>query len=320
MPLVPISSICTLFEEMAGDALAHAVGESVCVFRVRGYIGDWTQRNTFWNGIYHGIDFFDETGKVIGIDISFETIQSADIHPHALIEVIASPSVYLKKSIIILKLHVHAANVLEQTVTSASESVRNIAGAVSHLRSLGFKRIPFPRRLDTLSVIHSRSQQANVLADFLNELGSRTYPIEDIPVAMTDPSAIAQAVTTAKGNVLVLVRGGGDDGDFAVFQDDRVVSALARKNAHRVTGLGHSGNLTCADVVADFCTSTPASAGGYVREQVARTYNARQEENLKSEEKDSAIRKLRTLAFRLCFCIAALMILAGWSLWQIITR
>ncbi|MFR0874856.1 MAG: hypothetical protein ACLSHC_09860 [Bilophila wadsworthia] len=51
-----------------------------------------------------------------------------------------------------------------------------------------------------------------------------------------------------------------------------------RKAAHRITGLGHYGNLTYADIIADFCTTTPTSAGAYVREQLIRTYNMRQTE------------------------------------------
>ena len=93
-------------------------------------------------------------------------------------------------------------------------------------------------------MIHSKSHAANVFADFKNELDLKSVNVESLPTAMTDPSAIARAIDQASGNVVVLIRGGGDDAEFTTFQHDDVVKALARKAAHRITGLGHYGNLT----------------------------------------------------------------------------
>lgn len=66
MPLTPLSRLCALFEEVAGDAIARAVGEGGCVFRTRGIIGDWTQKKTFWNNVYYGVDL-SEGGRVISV-------------------------------------------------------------------------------------------------------------------------------------------------------------------------------------------------------------------------------------------------------------
>ncbi|MFQ9491286.1 MAG: exodeoxyribonuclease VII large subunit [Bilophila wadsworthia] len=162
---------------------------------------------------------------------------------------------------------------------------------ISHLKELGFKRIPFPKRATAISVIHSKSHAANVFADFKNELDLKSVNVESLPTAMTDPSAIARAIDQASGNVVVLIRGGGDDAEFTTFQHDDVVKALARKAAHRITGLGHYGNLTYADIIADFCTTTPTSAGAYVREQLIRTYNMRQTERKPSKNRPRSSRR-----------------------------
>lgn len=53
------------------------------------------------------------------------------------------------------------------------------------------------------------------------------------------------------------------------------------------------GNLTYADIIADFCTTTPTSAGAYVREQLIRTYNMRQTEREALEEQAVLIKALR---------------------------
>ncbi|MFR8054646.1 MAG: exodeoxyribonuclease VII large subunit [Bilophila wadsworthia] len=160
---------------------------------------------------------------------------------------------YLKKSVVLFKLHVHAASVIEASAGGRGpEPVKNVEGTISHLKELGFKRIPFPKRATAISVIHSKSHAANVFADFKNELDLKSVNVESLPTAMTDPSAIARAIDQASGNVVVLIRGGGDDAEFTTFQHDDVVKALARKAAHRITGLGHYGNLTYADIIADF--------------------------------------------------------------------
>ena len=307
MPLTPLSRLCALFEEVAGDAIARAVGEGGCVFRTRGIIGDWTQKKTFWNNVYYGVDL-SEGGRVISVDLPYEVIQSGDIRPGSLVDVIGTPSVHLKKSVVLFKLHIHAACVITPPASAAPryEAGRSIAGTVNHLKEIGFRRIAFPKRVEGVSVIHSKSRSANVFADFSNELAGRNVRLEPLPVSMTDPAASTRTIEAATGNVIVLIRGGGDEGDFLTFQDESVVRALARKAAHRVTGLGHSANLTYADIVADFCTTTPASAGAYVREQLARTYGARQEEVQEAERQAVLIRDLKRSNLKLLLLAVAL--------------
>ena len=118
MPLTPLSRLCALFEEVAGDAIARAVGEGGCVFRTRGIIGDWTQKKTFWNNVYYGVDL-SEGGRVISVDLPYEVIQSGDIRPGSLVDVIGTPSVHLKKSVVLFKLHIHAACVITPPASAA---------------------------------------------------------------------------------------------------------------------------------------------------------------------------------------------------------
>lgn len=300
MPLTPLSRLCGLFEQVAGNALARAVDDGNCVFRTQGVIGDWTQKKTFWNNVYYGVELSDG-GRVISVDLPYEVIRSGDICPGSLIDVIGTPAVYLKKSVVLFKLQIHAASVIKASASAAPryETGRDIAGTIGHLKEIGFRRVAFPKRVEGVSVIHSKSRSANVFEDFRNEVAGRSVRLESIPVAMTDPAAIARAIDAATGNVVVLIRGGGDEGDFLTFQDEAVVRALSRKAAHRVTGLGHSANLTYADIVADFCTTTPASAGAYVRDQLARTYGARQEEIQQAERQAALIRQLKSSNLKL---------------------
>jgi uncharacterized coiled-coil protein SlyX len=201
---------------------------------------------------------------------------------------------------------------LQDKLTKAEVQRDRINDKISHLKELGFKRIPFPKRATAISVIHSKSHAANVFADFKNELDLKSVNVESLPTAMTDPSAIARAIDQASGNVVVLIRGGGDDAEFTTFQHDDVVKALARKAAHRITGLGHYGNLTYADIIADFCTTTPTSAGAYVREQLIRTYNMRQTEREALEEQAALIKALRISKLKWMLVALAGVALAGY--------
>jgi exonuclease VII large subunit len=131
-------------------------------------------------------------------------------------------------------------------------------------------RVPFPHKPRiALSVIHATSGQ--VSGDFRHEIMkvADVVDVEDLPVNMTNPAAIAAAIEAAAGDVLAIIRGGGPAEQFSVFEDPRVINALAGKhNVYRVLGLGHTNNTTLLDVISDFAAKTPSLAGGHIREQI----------------------------------------------------
>jgi hypothetical protein len=135
-------------------------------------------------------------------------------------------------------------------------------------------RVPFPHEPQiSLSVIHSASGQ--VSDDFQREIDKVAdvveVDVEYIPVNMTNPEAIAGAIEAAEGDVLVIIRGGGPVEQFRVFEDPRVINALARRNdAYRVLGIGHTHDTTLLDVVSDFPAKIPSLAGSHIREQIER--------------------------------------------------
>jgi hypothetical protein len=131
-------------------------------------------------------------------------------------------------------------------------------------------RVPFPHgsRIH-LSVLRSISGQ--VSGDFQHEIDkvADVLDVEYIPVNMTNPEAIAAEIEAAAGDVLVIIRGGGPVDQFRVFEDPRVINALAcRNNLYRVLGLGHTHDTTLLDVISDFAAKTPSLAGNHLREQV----------------------------------------------------
>lgn len=60
--------------------------------------------------------------------------------------------------------------------------------------------------------------------------------------------------------VLVLIRGGGSADDLSVFNDEKLVRALASSRVPTLVGVGHEVDTTLADLVADVRAATPSHA------------------------------------------------------------
>jgi hypothetical protein len=135
---------------------------------------------------------------------------------------------------------------------------------------LGRRRFPLTGAPLRVTLIHSASVHAQVADDCLGELVKLggAVVVTRVPLNILDPGAIAQAIGQARTDIVMLIRGGGAAADFEVFDDARVVSALAGQSAYRVIGLGHSGNATLLDLICDHSARTPAQAGLHVREMV----------------------------------------------------
>lgn len=170
--------------------------------------------------------------------------------------------------------------------------------SIDLLKALPTNRYSFPPIKDlSISLIQSSSANALVAGDCQSELDrlGDAVRVEQIRVNVLDPVAVARAIDQASGRIVMLIRGGGDAADFEVFDHPRVLQALATKQAYRVVGLGHTGNATILDFVADFSANTPAQAGQHVREQVENRfrYHASVQDRIKTleQERDQAIRR-----------------------------
>lgn len=65
-------------------------------------------------------------------------------------------------------------------------------------------------------------------------------------------------------DVIMIVRGGGKETDFGVFNDVEVIQAINASAIPIITGLGHTVNFTLADQAADRFESTPTKAAQFL--------------------------------------------------------
>lgn len=123
----------------------------------------------------------------------------------------------------------------------------------------------FPQKIGLITAQHSQAYN-----DFIKVLTHRIGGMEIIfaPVLVQGDSApdlIAQAIAHLNTNypdldVIVLCRGGGSQEDLQAFNTEIVARAVFSSTTPTIVGVGHEGDVTLADLVADVRASTPSNA------------------------------------------------------------
>ncbi len=234
--------------------------------------GRWTDPGRASGKSYYGAKIVDDGGSQAKVEILASLVASRGVLPGHL--VIATGRLAVRSTNYGLEVRLVATDIElgDQEQAAKTEVAQQGRMTIERLRSIPMRRVPFPDR-DSVSVtlIHSNSAAAQVTQDCMAELSKLGDSVGVFPVKvnMLDPVAIATAIRDANSDdIVMIIRGGGDAADFEVFDDPRVVTALSSQQAHRVVGLGHTGNATLLDLVCDFTANTPAQAGAYVRERV----------------------------------------------------
>ena len=105
--------------------------------------------------------------------------------------------------------------------------------------------------------------------DFLGQLTGSGFAFHVHKVAATvqgpeAPISVATALMTlgsARCDIVALVRGGGSKGDLGAFDTEPVARAIAAMPVPVWTGIGHTGDQSVADLVANQSFITPTECG-----------------------------------------------------------
>ncbi len=124
-----------------------------------------------------------------------------------------------------------------------------------------------PRNPQKIAVISSI--QAAGYADFIKIINERWGGLK-IRVAHTQVQGAVAADQIIRAidflnsqsdlpEIIVIIRGGGSADDLAVFNDEKLVRAVANSRIPIITGIGHEIDESLCDLAADFAASTPSN-------------------------------------------------------------
>ena len=124
-----------------------------------------------------------------------------------------------------------------------------------------------PQDLQKVAVISST--QAAGYADFIKIINERWGGLKII-VAHTQVQGMAASDQIIRAidflnsqselpDVIAIIRGGGSADALAVFNDEKLVRAVANSRVPIITGIGHEIDQSLCDLAADFAASTPSN-------------------------------------------------------------
>jgi exodeoxyribonuclease VII large subunit len=128
--------------------------------------------------------------------------------------------------------------------------------------------------LQHIAVISSKDSAG--LTDFLHTLRNNTFGYQfGIDVYHTHvqgderanemKTKIIEVFTSGISyDALVILRGGGSDTDFLIFDNYQVALAIARFPIPVICGIGHQKNITIVDLMAHTSTKTPTKAAEFI--------------------------------------------------------
>lgn len=279
--------VSLLIEKMAAESLPELVG----IIRLRGQLNN---PGAAKGNQFYGVKISDDGGAQAKADIPSSLILGRGVQAGQ--QVVVTGRVAIRSSQYGVEARLVATDIQlleEQAVRTVDSDQGRIT--IERLRSLPAVRNGFPA-VDPirLTLIQSSSAQVRVAMDAQSELEKvgDFLQITPVPINMLDPVAIARAIRQATADIVMVIRGGGASEDFAVFDDPRVIQSFAECRAHRVVGLGHSGNGCLLDLLADAVANTPGQAGCYVREKIEMRLRHRQEVLLQNKELKEKLQKL----------------------------
>jgi exodeoxyribonuclease VII large subunit len=136
------------------------------------------------------------------------------------------------------------------------------------------KRLPLPRVIQRIAVVSSKTSAG--WQDFRHTLENNpnryNFFIDDYFTVVQGEANVQQLVDRLVDvfrsgkpyDAAVIIRGGGSQTDFLIFDHYLVGKAIAKFPIPVITGIGHQKNETIADLMAHLATKTPTKAAEFI--------------------------------------------------------
>jgi exonuclease VII large subunit len=225
-----------------------------------------TAENTKYS-IYYGVPLRDELGSVINLDIPKKIYEQNEGYQNK--EVIVWGLLKSKFWQEKLQFAVDVTRI-EPKIKLNEEFQEQEKKLSDFLRTYRRETKPFPNAENYfISVIHPKSGLTK------DDLDGQLEGLENInkkylEVDILSVDEIVNAINNSLGDILVVIRGGGTPSDFEIFNDFNLLDAWIKKDAFRISALGHTGNQTYLDIFSDVSVATPTFAGVYIKENIER--------------------------------------------------
>lgn len=236
--------------------------------KVKGRLGHLNQlSNQSYYKAYYKVPLRDELNTVF-LDIPKELIPDPVSFSNR--DVVVSGFIKVKvlqSSALEFRIDVSHIETLQDVSLEIVKKERNIIDLLNKYKS---RTHQFPERDSyTICVIHPRS--GTVLQDFTRNIGNLDkVDIKPIPTNIQSPESIIQSIKQAEGDIVVIIRGGGDEVDFDVFNDLNVIDAWISLPSFRISAIGHSKDRTYLDIFSDRSCDTPTAAAVGIREEIEK--------------------------------------------------
>lgn len=143
------------------------------------------------------------------------------------------------------------------------------------LKELKSKPHRFPTHQNpSITLISSNATDAVTEKDFRETLGlyEKYICLESKPINLSDPQALKLTIENSTADILIIVRGGGNENDLESFDHEVVLEALAHYKGYRIMGIGHATNHNLVNLISDYSAITPTAAAEHLKDQLIENY------------------------------------------------
>ena len=236
-------------------------------FRIQGEVGRVSARAN-----YHFFDLKDAQDESLLSCFGWANVfQICGFYPKEGLEVIVTgyPEIYKKRGSFnfqVKSIELKGEGVLKKAFDDLKKKLE-----LEGLFSPEAKR-PLPRFPKNIAIITSRHGEA--INDFLTNIGQFGFKLHLKDSRVEGQRAVFDLINAVKMfnqkperyDVLALVRGGGSWESLQAFNNEELARTLRASKIPVLTGVGHEGDVTIADLVADVRASTPTAAAKKVSE------------------------------------------------------